>query len=449
MTTLTHNPSNRTLIASGLTGTTIEYFDFFAYATAAALVFNKVFFPGHDPLVGTILAFGGIAVGFLARPFGAALFGHFGDRIGRKSTLIMTLSVMGIATFGIGLVPGYDQIGSWGPILLMVLRVLQGLALGGEWGGAVIVTHEHAKPGKEGALTSFVSAGMPLGLMLSTLCFLGMSATLSDAAFESWGWRVPFLIGVVLVGIGLFIRSKIPETEDMIDLKDSASQAKVPLATLLRTRTVSLLLCAFAFVAHAFYFYAAYTFGVAYGTDTIGYSYNLLLGATLLFSLIYLLSILFSGWLSDRMGRKRVMYIGYAATFLTIIPFFAMLSSGSMTVVVLGFIMAGAANGFMYGPYAALLCEAFEARVRYTGISLGLTIGGVLGSAFSPMLFTQLFRLTDSWLPVAVCVMTAAILSAGAVAALRKVSGVVPAPVSAIDGLGEQSTESAVGAVRS
>jgi len=284
--------------------------------------------------------------------------------------------------------------------------------------------------------------------MLSTLCFLGMSAVLPDAAFEAWGWRVPFLVGVALVGIGLVIRSKIPETEDMIDLKQHASQAKVPLATLLRTRAVSLLLCAVAFVAHAFYFYAAYTFGVAYGTDTIGYSYNALLGATLLFSFVYLLSILFSGWLSDRVGRKRVMYIGYAATFLTMIPFFAMLSSGSMTVVVLGFIMAGVANGFMYGPYAALLCEAFEARVRYTGISLGLTIGGVLGSAFSPMLFTELFRVTGSWLPVAVCVMIAAILSAGAVAALRKVSGAVSAPLGSFDDVRAQSAESAVEAAR-
>jgi MFS family permease len=430
-------PSNRTLIASSLTGTTIEYFDFFAYATAASLVFNKVFFPSHDPLVGTILAFGGIAVGFVARPFGAALFGHIGDRVGRKSALFMTLSIMGIGTCGIGLVPGYDQIGVWAPILLMVLRVLQGLALGGEWGGAVLLTHEHAEPNKKGRLTSFPSAGMPLGLMLSTLCFLGMSAVISDAAFESWGWRVPFIIGVALVGIGLFIRSRIPETGDMVELKKSAEQAKVPLATLLRTRTVSLLLCAFAFLAQGFYFYAAYSFGVAYGTNSVGYSYNALLVSTLLFSFMYLVAILISGRLSDRLGRKRVMYLGYAAMFVTVIPFFAMLSSGSMTAVAVAFVMAGISAGFMYGPYAALLCEAFEAKVRYTGISLGLTIGGVLGSAFSPMLFTEFYRLTDSWVPVAVAVMVSTIISAGAVAALKRAGGVASAATKSPDSLEE------------
>jgi MFS family permease len=438
VTTSTQTPSNRTLIASSLTGTTIEYFDFFAYATAASLVFNKVFFPGHDPLVGTILAFGGIAVGFVARPFGAALFGHFGDRVGRKSALFVTLSVMGIGTCGIGLVPGYDQIGVWAPILLMALRLLQGLALGGEWGGAVLVTHEHAAPGKEGRLTSFPSAGMPLGLMLSTLCFLGMSAVMSDVAFESWGWRVPFIVGVALVGIGLFIRSRIPETADMIELKKSDDQAKVPLATLFRTRAVSLLLCAFAFLAQGFYFYAVYSFGVAYGTESVGYSYSSLLVSTLLFSFMYFVAILLSGRLSDRFGRKRVMYFGYAAMFATTIPFFAMLSSGSMTIVVLAFVMAGISSGFMYGPYAALLCEAFEARVRYTGISLGLTIGGVLGSAFSPMLFTEFFRLTDSWMPVAALVMASTIISAAAVAALKKANGVASAAPGSLDGPGER-----------
>lgn len=438
VTASAQTPSNRTLIASSLTGTTVEYFDFFAYATAASLVFNKVFFPDHDPLVGTILAFGGIAVGFVARPFGAALFGHFGDRVGRKSALFVTLSIMGIGTCGIGLVPGYDQIGVWAPVLLMALRLLQGLALGGEWGGAVLVTHEHAEPGKEGRLTSFPSAGMPLGLILSTLCFLGMSAMISDSAFESWGWRVPFIVGVALVGIGLFIRSKIPETEEMIELKKSDDQAKVPLAMLFRTRAVSLLLCALAFLAQGFYFYAAYSFGVAYGMDSVGYSYNSLLVSTLLFSSMYLATILFAGSLSDRLGRKRVMYIGYAATFVTVIPFFAMLSSGSMTLVVLAFAMAGMSSGFMYGPYAALLCEAFEPRVRYTGISLGLTLGGVLGSAFSPMLFTEFFRLADSWTPVAALVMASAIISSVAVAALRKADDASSTAPGSLDDLDEQ-----------
>lgn len=321
----------------------------------------------------------------------------------------------------------------------MMLRLLQGLALGGEWGGAVLVTHEHAKPGKEGTLTAFPSAGMPLGLMLSTLCFLGMSAMISDASFESWGWRVPFLIGVALVGVGLFIRSRIPETDDMMELKNNNKQARMPLATLFRTRAVSLLLCAFAFLAQGFYFYAAYSFGVAYGTESVGYSYKSLLFSTLLFSFMYFVTILFSGWLSDRIGRKTVMYFGYAATFVTVIPFFAMLSSGSMAIAVLAFVMAGGSAGFMYGPYAALLCEAFEARIRYTGIALGLTIRGVLGSAFSPMLFTEVYRLTDTWMPIAACVMVSAIISAGAVAALQTANSRASATSDSMDNWDEQS----------
>jgi MFS family permease len=417
--TETKHPSRATLISASLTGTTVEYFDFFAYATAAALVFNKVFFPGHDPIVGTILAFGGIAVGFIARPFGAALFGHFGDKIGRKSTLVVTLSIMGFGTFGIGMVPSYDQIGVWAPILLMLLRVLQGLALGGEWGGAVLITYEHAKPGEKGALTSFPSAGMPLGLSLSTVCFVVMAAVMPSSAFEAWGWRVPFIIGVALVIVGLFIRTRIPESGDMIELKKDDVQAKVPIGTLFRTRTMSLVLCALAFLPCGFYFYAAYTFGMSYGKDSIGYSYETLLMATLVFAAIYFVSILGAGAVSDKLGRKNTMYLGYGMTLLTPIPFFAMLGSGNGIALVLGFVLAGVANGVMYGPYAALLCESFEPRVRYTGISLGLTLGGVLGSAFSSMLFAQLFKSTGSWMPIALLVMGSAVVSAVAVAKLK------------------------------
>ncbi|MBT2554188.1 MFS transporter [Arthrobacter sp. ISL-5] len=415
----TKKPSRATLISASLTGTTIEYFDFFAYATAAALVFNKVFFPSQDPIVGTILAFGGIAVGFIARPFGAALFGHFGDKIGRKSTLVVTLSIMGFGTFGIGMVPSYDQIGVWAPILLMLLRVLQGLALGGEWGGAVLITYEHAKQGEKGALTSFPSAGMPLGLSLSTVCFVAMAATMPSSAFEAWGWRVPFIIGVALVIVGLFIRTRIPESEEMIELKKDDAQPKVPIGTLFRTRTMSLVLCALAFVPCGFYFYAAYTFGMSYGKDSVGYSYDTLLMATLVFAVIYFVSILGAGAVSDKLGRKNTMYVGYGMTLLTPIPFFAMLGSGNGILLVLGFVLAGVANGVMYGPYAALLCESFEPRVRYTGISLGLTLGGVLGSAFSSMLFAQLFKSTGSWMPIALLVMGSAVVSAVAVAKLK------------------------------
>jgi MFS family permease len=413
------SPSTRTLVASSLVGTTIEYFDFYAYSTAAALVFNKIFFPQHDPLVGTILAFSGIAVGYLARPFGSAFFGHFGDRIGRKSVLVITLSIMGLTTFAIGLVPSYGQIGVIAPIILIALRLLQGIALGGEWGGAVLMSFEHGGRKKAGLMTSFPQAGMPLGLVLSTLCFLALSS-LPKADFESWGWRVPFLASIVLVAVGIVIRAKVSETPAVTAMKEQHAVLRVPILQLFRTRTKTVLLAALVYVATGFYFFSTYTFALSYGTASVGLTYGTLLSATIVLAVVFFGMTIAAGALSDRFGRTKVMFVGFSLAVATPFPFFMMLSSGSLALVFIAFAMAGASIGLMYGPYAALMCESFEANVRFTGISLGLTFGVIIGAAFTSMLFAELFRITGSWAPIAICVMVSAIISAGAAHALSR-----------------------------
>lgn len=410
--------STKSVITSSLAGTAVEYFDFYSYATAAALVFNKVFFPKHDPTVGTILAFGGIAVGFLARPIGSVLFGHLGDRVGRKSTLIITLSIMGFATCAIGLVPSYAQIGVAAPLLLMVLRIIQGIALGGEWGGAVLMSYEHGGRARAGFMTSFPQAAMPLGLILSTTCFLGLSF-LPDAAFESWGWRVPFIASILLVIGGMIIRTRLGESPDFNAVKKDRKDV-VPLLELFRTRKIAVVLSALSFTAAGFYFFAAYTFGLAYGKKALGLDYNIVLASTVVLAAVYLVTAIIAGALSDSFGRATVMLWGFALAAVTPLLFFVMLSSGSTPLLFGGFAMAGLSIGLMYGPYASLLCESFPTRVRFTGVSLGMTLGLTIGAAFTSMLFTELYRITNSWVPVALCVMVASVVSAGAAIALTR-----------------------------
>jgi MFS transporter, MHS family, shikimate and dehydroshikimate transport protein len=304
--------SIRQVAAASFIGTTIEWYDFFLYGTAAALVFNKLFFPEFSPLAGTLLAFSTYAVGFLARPIGGIVIGHYGDKIGRKSMLILSLLIMGIATFLIGLLPTYNAIGVAAPILLVILRLAQGFGVGGEWGGAVVLAVEHAPPGKRGFYGAWPQMGVPAGLLLSTGVFTLFNASLSDAAFLSWGWRVPFLLSIVLVAVGLFIRLRIMETPAFQRVKDTRSEARMPVIEVIRTHPRNVLLAMGMRIAENGVFYVFTVFSLTYGTQVLGVPRTTVLIGVLIAAAVGLFAMPYFGWLSDRVGR-RPLYLGGAA----------------------------------------------------------------------------------------------------------------------------------------
>ena len=330
-------PGIRTIVASSVIGTTVEWFDFFAYSTAAALVLNALFFPDFDPLVGTILAFGGIAVGYFGRPLGSIVFGHFGDRIGRKRMLVISLVTMGAATFAIGLLPTYEVLGIAAPLLLMALRFVQGFALGGEWGGAVLLVVEHAEPRRRAFLGSFPQVGLALGLTLSTLIFIPLVALPGDA-FESWGWRIPFLISAVLVLVGLFIRLRISETPEFEAMRSAGDQARVPLWETLKTHTGQVILAALSFAVIGAVFYMLFTFSLTYGTEFIGHGQSEMLTIATVCSLLALVGLPLAGWLADRYGVWRVFAIGTVISIVLAFPAFWLIDTGSIVAAYVAYI---------------------------------------------------------------------------------------------------------------
>lgn len=387
----------RTIVVSSLVGTTVEWFDFFAYATAAALVLNVLFFPTYDPLVGTILAFGGIAVGYFGRPLGSIVFGHYGDRVGRKAMLVYSLLIMGGATFVIGLLPTYDAIGVAAPIILLMLRFVQGFALGGEWGGAVLMVVEHADRKRRGFYASFPQVGLALGLTLSTLIFLGLKQ-MPDAAFQAWGWRVPFLLSAVLVLVGLVIRLRITETPEFQAMRSSGTQHRLPIVETLRTHWRQVLLAALCFANIGAIFYALFTFSVTYGATRLGFSETTTLMIGILCSVISLIGFPIAGSLSDRFGRTTVFVVGAAGTTLFAFPMFWLIDTGNVALAALGYGLATISFCGSYGTLGILYAEAFDVSLRYTGMSLSLGIGTIVGSSFVPIIYVELLNLYDgSW----------------------------------------------------
>lgn len=382
-------PGIKTIATSSLIGTTVEWFDFFAYSTAAALVFNALFFPEYDPLVGTILAFGGIAVGYFGRPLGSIFFGHFGDRIGRKTMLVASLMVMGGATFAIGLLPTYAQIGVAAPLLLMVLRFVQGFALGGEWGGAVLIVVEHAPPKQRGLYGSIPQIGLALGLTLSTLSFLALNQ-LPDAAFESWGWRVPFIASAGLVILGLVIRLKISESPEFEALREEGKEVRLPIADTLQTHAREVALAALSFAAVGAVFYMLFTFSLTYGTEYLDHSRGQMLTIATLCSLISLVGLPVAGHLADRHGARAVFGFGALATCVVAFPAFWLIDTGSLGLAFLGYVAATFAFCAAYGTLGVLYADAFDVHVRYTGMSLALGLGTLAGSAFVPIIYLEL-----------------------------------------------------------
>jgi MFS transporter, MHS family, shikimate and dehydroshikimate transport protein len=371
-------------------GTAIEWYDFFLYGTAAALIFNRLFFPTFDSLVGTLAAFGTYAVGFVARPLGGIVFGHYGDKIGRKSMLSLTLLLMGTATFCIGLLPTYNTIGVWAPVLLVVLRVVQGFGVGGEWGGAVLMAVEHAPAGKRGFYGSWPQVGVPAGLLLSTAVFSLISA-LPEAQLLTWGWRVPFLLSVILVGVGLFIRLRIQETPEFSRIKDTGQQSRLPLLDAVRAHPGNILLAMGARVAENGFFYVYSVFALVYVTEQLGLSRSTILNGVLLATVCELFAIPAFGALSDHVGRRPVYMAGAAFSALFAFPFFWLLDTQQTALVWLAVVLGlSLGHGAMYGPQASFFSELFGTRVRYSGASLGYQLASVFAGGLSPLIATAL-----------------------------------------------------------
>jgi MHS family shikimate/dehydroshikimate transporter-like MFS transporter len=375
----------RSVAAASAIGTTIEWYDFLIYATAASLVLNKLFFPTHDPLVGKLLAIGTIGVGFFARPLGAIILSHFGDRLGRKSMLILTLVSMGIATMLIGLLPTYAQIGVAAPILLVVFRLVQGIAVGGEWGGAVLMAFEHSPPERRGFYGSIVQVGFPLGMALGTASFFAL-ASLDDAAFMSWGWRVPFVASALLVVIGVFIRLRIPETPEFERNVREGTIARFPVWEAIVRHPKDLLLGLGARITEISWIYVITIFGLSYAVTNLGLPRSLVLGAIAVGAAVELITIPLFGALSDRVGRRPVYILGCIAAIALAYPIFWAIQTKDPTIVVLAFVVGmSVGHGIMYGVQASFLSEMFPSNVRYSGASLGYQLAAPIGGGLVPI----------------------------------------------------------------
>ena len=396
---------------SGLIGATVEWYDFFLYGTAAALVFGQLFFPSSDPLVGTIAAFGSFAFGYLSRPVGAVVFGHYGDKIGRKAMLILTLLIMGIATFLIGLLPTYDTIGVWAPILLLVLRFFQGIGLGGEWGGAVLLAVEHSPRNKRGFYGSLIQIGAPAGLLLGTGAFLIVS-TLPEEQFLSWGWRVPFLVSVLLIGVGLFIRLKIMETPAFSQVKESGTEARMPMIEVFRDYPKNVLLTMGARLSEGQVFNIFAVFAITYATTQLELTRSTVLYGVLIGAAVECLTLPVFGAFADRFGRRPVYMGGAAFCALFAFPFFWLLDTENTVLIWLALALGFAiGHSAMWGPQASFFSEAFGTRVRYSGTSFVYQFSGIASSALTPLIATALLGWAGGspWLVVVFVIAYAAI----------------------------------------
>lgn len=414
-----HSPAtNRRVLIGSLSGSAIEWFDFFLYATAAAFIFDKQFFPSDDPLVSLMLSYLSLSLTFFIRPFGGVLFSHLGDRIGRKKTLVVTLSLMGGATVAIGLLPTHDQVGLLAPTLLIILRIIQGMAIGGEWGGALLLAYEYAPENRRGFFGSVPQTGITIGMLLSTLAFALVSQLPADA-FESWGWRLPFLASIILVAVGLWIRKGLNETPAFQEAKDSGQVAKLPIKDTLRDHWRSVLVAIGAKVVETGPFYIFAIFVVSYATGVLDFEQSLVLNSVSFAALVSTFMILAMGALADRVGRKPVYLVGTALIALFSAPFFMLLDVGMNWVV---FVAVTLGLGVFWPPVTATLgtltSEIFTTRVRYTGVTLGYQIGAALAGGTAPLLATwMLGRFDNAWLPIAVYMIALAAISFAAVLA--------------------------------
>lgn len=391
----------KAVIASTI-GTAIEWYDFFLYSIATGLVFAKLYFPESEPLIGTLQAFSIFAIGFIARPVGAAIFGHYGDRIGRKATLVVTLMLMGFATFAVALVPGYDVIGIWGAVILTLLRFLQGVGVGGEWGGSVLLAMEWTKGHKNrGFVASWPQFGVPVGLFLANLSVLGVSAWSGDA-FMDWGWRIPFFLSLLLVGVGLYIRLGILETPTFRKLKAEDKLEKNPMLEVIKRQPKEILIATFARTSENASFYIFTAFILSYGTQHLHMGRDFLLQAVLVASIFSFIWIPLSGWISDRVGRKRMYLVSVIVTGIFCFAYFAMLETATPTLVFAAIVISLLPHNMMYGPQAAMIAESFTGRLRYSGSSLGYQLTAIIAGGPAPIIAAALLAKYNTGFAVAV-----------------------------------------------
>lgn len=423
--------SLRRIVAASLIGTTIEWYDFFLYGSAAALVFNKLFFPNEEPLVGTLLSFLTYAVGFAARPVGALVFGHYGDRLGRKRLLVLSLLLMGGATFCIGLLPTFGTIGVAAPVLLTMLRLVQGFALGGEWGGAVLLVSEHGDANRRGFWASWPQTGAPAGQLLATGVLSALTALLSDDAFTSWGWRIPFLLSGVLVMVGLWIRLSVDESPvfkaalaraEARKAEESAIE-RLPLVSVLRDHWRDVLVAMGARMAENISYYVITAFVLVYSVEHAALAKQTALNAVLIASAVHFAVIPAWGALSDRVGRRPVYLLGAAGVGLWAFPFFALIDTRSFPALLLAVTGGLVLHGAMYAPQAAFFSEMFATRMRYSGASIGAQFASVAAGAPAPLIATALLAAYDSSVPISLYVIAAALLTLVAVGVAKETRG--------------------------
>jgi MFS transporter, MHS family, shikimate and dehydroshikimate transport protein len=384
------NASMASVVFAGSIGTIIEWYDFLIYGTAAALVFNTLFFPNVDPLTGTLASLGTYAVGFFARPIGGVLFGHFGDRVGRKAMLMITMLVMALGTFAVGLLPTYHQIGIWAPILLVTLRIIQGIGLGGEWGGASLMVLEHAPADRRGFFGSLVQVGFPLGLVTSSGAFM-LATTMPESSFMAWGWRVPFLLSIVLLAVGWFVRTRVPETPLFEDIKRRGDVVRSPFFEAIVRNPRSFLVAIGLKISEVSWVYILTIFAVMYGTTKLGLSKQLLLNAIVIAALVEVITIPLFGWLSDIYGRRALYFAGTLFTVLFAFPLFWLIDTKDPATIVLTVVAAlSFGHGTMFGLQSAYFPELFGTRMRYTGASFGFQLSAAIGGGLTPLIAASL-----------------------------------------------------------
>jgi MHS family shikimate/dehydroshikimate transporter-like MFS transporter len=414
----------RTIVAASVIGTVVEWYDFLIYGTAAALVFNKLFFPSFDPFVGTLAAFGTYAVGFVARPLGGVIFGHYGDKLGRKTMLALTMVIMGIGTFLIGCLPTYQQIGVWAPIALITLRFLQGIGIGGEWGGAVLMVIEHAKHGQRGFYGSLVQVGFPLGVATSTGVFLALSQ-MPEADFLAWGWRLPFLLSIVLVAVGLFIRMRLTETPAFNRVQRDDTLARAPVLEVISKTPKTFFVAIGMKVSEVAWVYVLTVFSIVYATGKLGLPRTLILNGIMLAALVEVVTIPLFGALSDQVGRKAMYITGAVLSAAAAFPVFWLLETKDPTIVVVTIaVVMSITHGMMFGPQAAYMPELFGTRVRYSGASLGCQIAAAISGGFSPIIAAALLGWAGATWPISLYLIGLAVITLVAVSASHDTSDI-------------------------